>query len=177
MLLTGAGLLLQTLVRLQSADLGFEPDGVLVGFVSPPQTAYPRPEQFRAFYDRVLEHASAIPGIQTAALASVLPLSGDSDTNFVIEGRPVSSVPGEEPVTWYREVSATYFDAMGMRIVRGRGFDAREAAPSVVVNEALVRRFFPGEEALGRRMRFGGADQQWFTIVGVVADARVRGAR
>jgi predicted permease len=176
-LLTGAGLLLQTFVRLQSADLGFRPEGVLTGFFSPPQVGYPRAEQLRAFYDQVLEKAEAIPGVETAALASVLPLSGDSDTDFTIEGRPAPSRPGEQPVTWYRLVSASYFDAIGMRLVRGRAFARGEAAPSAIVNEALARRYFPSEDALGRRIRFGGPSEPWFTVIGVVADARVRGAR
>jgi putative ABC transport system permease protein len=73
-------------------------------------------------------------------------------------------------------VSASYFDTMGMPIVGGRGFEPREAAPSIVVNESLARKYFPGEDALGRRLIFGEGIPP-FTIIGVVADARVRGAR
>jgi len=76
-LLTGGALLMQTFVRLLSADLGFNPENVLVGFVNPPRTAYKTAAEYRAFYDQVLEKASALPGVQKAALASVLPLSGD----------------------------------------------------------------------------------------------------
>ncbi|MCA1650477.1 MAG: FtsX-like permease family protein, partial [Acidobacteria bacterium] len=176
-LLTGGGLLLQTFVRLQSADLGFDPTNVLVGFVNPPRTAYDTAAKHLAFYDQVLEKASALPGVQKAALASVLPLSGDSDTSFSIEGRPAPRSQSETPVTWYRLVSASYFETMGMPLRRGRGFAEREAAPSVVVNETMARTFFPGEDPIGRRVRFGGPKTPWFNIVGVVADARVRGAR
>jgi putative ABC transport system permease protein len=176
-LLTGGGLLLQTFLRLQGADLGFDPRNVLVGFVNPPRTSYQSAASFRAFYDQVLERAAALPGVEQAALASVLPLSGDSDTNFTIEGRAPGRAPSDAPVTWYRLVSAGYFEVMGMTLRRGRSFAAGEAAPSVVVNEAFVRRHFPDEEALGRRVRFGGGDDPWFTIVGVVADAKARGAR
>jgi putative ABC transport system permease protein len=111
-------------------------------------------------------------------MASVLPLSGDSDTSFSIEGRPAPSSRSQTPVTWYRLVSANYFDTMGIALRRGRGFETREAAPSAIVNEAFTRTYFPGEDALGRRIRFGdGADDPWFTIVGIAADVKVRGAR
>jgi putative ABC transport system permease protein len=178
MLLTGGGLLLQTFVRLQQADLGFDPANVLVGFVNPPRTGYDTRAKHRVFYDQVLEKASAIPGVRTAALASVLPLSGDSDMNFIVEGQPMPKSPSEAPVTWYRLVSARYFEAMGMKLVRGRAFERGEAAPSVIVNETFVRKVFPAEDPIGRRVRFS-ADREapWFTIVGIAADARVRGAR
>ena len=176
-LLTGGGLLLQTFVRLQSADLGFDPTNVLVGSVNPPRTAYDTAAKHLAFYDQVLEKASALPGVRKAALASVLPLSGDSDMNFSIEGRPAPRSPSETPVTWYRLVSASYFETMGMPIGRGHSFAEREPTPSVVVNETMARTFFPGEDPIGRRVRFGGPEEPWFTIVGIAADAKVRGAR
>jgi predicted permease len=81
-------------------------------------------------------------------------------------------------VTWYRLVSASYFETMGMPLRRGRLVETREATPSVVVNETMARRFFPAEDAIGRRIRFGGeSGDPWFTIVGIVADAKIRGAR
>jgi putative ABC transport system permease protein len=178
MLLTGGGLLLQTFVRLQQADLGFDPRNALVGFVNPPRTTYDTRSKHLAFYDQVLEKAAAIPGVEKAALASVLPLSGDSDTSFILEGRPAPRLRSETPVAWYRLVSGGYFDAMGLSIRRGRGFEPREAMPVVVVNEGFVRKFFAGEEPMGRRLRLSdGPDAPWFTIVGVVADTKTRGAR
>ncbi len=174
-LLTGGGLLVRTFVSLQRADLGFNPDHVLVGGVNPPQVPYDTIAEHRAFYGQVLERASALPGVEKAALASVLPLSGDSDMGFVIEGRPLPSRT-ETPITWYRLVSAGYFDVMGMTLRRGRTFAEREGAPSVVVNETLAARYFPGEDPIGRRVRFR-PDGQWFTIVGIVGDVKVRGAR
>ena len=178
MLLTGGGLLLQTFAKLQSADLGFDPENVLVGFVNPPRTAYDTMAKHRAFYTRVLESAAAIPGVEKAALASVLPLSGDSDTSFILEGRPAPTSQSETPVTWYRQVSAGYFDTMGMTLRRGHPFAAGDATPSVVVNETFVRTYFRDQDALGRRLRFGSSpDAPWFTIIGIVGDAKIRGAR
>ena len=175
MLLTGGGLLVQTFLRLQAADLGFDTRNVLVGLVNPPRATYDTPAKHVAFYDQVYERAKALPGVQKAALVSVLPLGGDSDMSFEIEGRPLPRSPSETPVTWYRLVTASYFDTVGMQIRRGRGFESREAAPSIIVNESMAKKFFPGEDALGRRLRFG--DSPWFTIVGIVGDARIRGAR
>ncbi len=174
-LLTGSGLLLRTFVRLQQADLGFDPQNVLVGGINPPRTTYDTAERRRAFYDQVLERIAALPGVEKAALASVLPLSGDNDTDFRIEGRAGPRTPSEAPVTWYRLVSAGYFEAMGMTLKRGRTFPAGEAAPSVVVNETMASRYFPGEDPIGRRIRFDERSP-WLTIVGIVRDAKTRGA-
>jgi putative ABC transport system permease protein len=177
MLLTGSGLLLQTFVHLRATDLGFDPTKTLVGFVNPPPAGgYDTPAKLRAFYDHVLERAQALPGVRRAALASVLPLSGDSDMSVTIEGRPPAS-SSREPTTWYRLVSADYFETMGMTLRRGRGFADHPAAPSVVVNDTFASTYFPNQEALGRRVRFGGDDSPWFTVVGVVADGKARGAR
>jgi putative ABC transport system permease protein len=177
-LFTGGALLIQTFVKLQQADLGFRTTGVLVGAVNPPPASYGSSERRIAFFDQLLERAAAIPGVEQAAVASVLPLAaGDSDTNFVIEGRPLPTAQSDTPVTWYRAVSAGYFDAIGMRLVRGRAFAAREPAPSAIVNETFVRQYFPNEDPLGRRIRPGGPEGTAFTIIGVVADARGRGAR
>ena len=87
-LLVGAGLLLRTFVALQHADLGFNPNHVLTGFVLPPAATYKTAAQRRVFYDRLLERAAALPGVREAALSSVVPLGGDSDTTVTIEGRP-----------------------------------------------------------------------------------------
>ena len=175
-LLAGAGLLLQTFLRLQATDLGFQPRGVLAGFVNPPRTTYDTRERTIAYYDQLLDKAAALPGVRAAALASVLPLTGDTDVTFEIEGGAPAGSPGTQPVMWYRLVSASYFETLGLRLVRGRGFAAGEAAPSLVVNETLARRFFPGEDPVGRRVRTDPAGP-WFTIIGVAADVRARGAR
>ena len=177
-LLTGGVLLVETFTRLQSTDLGFRTEGVLVGAIVPPRAAYDTAAKTIALYDQVLERVAAIPGVHGAALTSVLPLDdGDSDMSFAIEGRPPATSQADAPVTWYRQVSAGYFDVIGMRLVGGRAFATREPAPSVVVNEAFVRRYFPDEDPLGGRIRFGGPDRPSFAIIGVVADVRGRGAR
>ncbi len=177
-LLVGGGLLLRTFLSLQRSDLGFDPANVLAGFVLPPPAKYPSPESRVAFYNQVLERAQALPGVETAALTSVLPLvGGDSDMDFQVEGAPPLK-PGEEsPVTWYRVVSAGYFKAMGIIPTRGRVFAAKEPAPEVVINEALARKHWPGQDPVGRRVRAGGGDGPWFTVVGTVGEVKHQGPR
>jgi putative ABC transport system permease protein len=174
-LLVGGGLLLRTFAALQRADLGFNPDKVLTGFILPPPAAYKTDAQRLAFYDAILSRTAALPGVKIAALSSVVPLGGDSDTNFEIEGRPKATLSADALVTWYRVVSANYFTAMDIPLRRGRLFQDREAEPTIVINETMAKRHWPGADPIGRRMRFG--DSPWFTIVGVVADVRARGPR
>jgi putative ABC transport system permease protein len=176
-LLTSGALLAQTFVKLQSADLAFRIEGLLVGAVFPPRGSYSSRAHYVALYDRLLERAAAIPGIERAALSSVLPFDGgDSDMDFQIVGQPPPTGP-QALVMWYRIVSAEYFDVLGLRFTRGRAFAPREPAPSVVVNEMFARRYFSGTDPVGLQIRFSGPENPAFTIVGVVADARGRGAR
>jgi putative ABC transport system permease protein len=175
-LLVGSALLIQTFMALQRADLGFNPDHVLTGFVLPPPIVYKTGEQRRAFYDSLLERARALPGVKQAALSSVIPLNGDSDSNFEIEGRPVPTNTADQPVAWYRDVSASYFSTMGIPLRRGRLFTEGEMTPLVVINETMARRYWPNEDPIGRRIRFD-SDGPWFTISGIAADVQVRGAR
>ena len=176
-LLVGGGLLLRTFVALQRVDLGFNPRGLMTGFVLPPPAAYKEDAQVLAFYDALLARAAALPGVKQAALTSVLPLNGDSDTNFDIEGRPSPARSADAFVTWYRIVSANYFATLEVPLERGRFFADREAEPTVVINEAMAKRYFPSEDPLGRRVRFGGDKSPWMTIVGIAANVHVRGAR
>ncbi|RPJ60068.1 MAG: FtsX-like permease family protein, partial [Acidobacteria bacterium] len=174
-LLVGAGLLARSFARLQAVDLGFEPAGTLTGLVVPPAARYREPAAITAFYDRLQESVASIPGVEAAGMSSVLPLpGGDSDTSLEIEGRPAPLSPADEPAAWYRLVSAGYFEAVGMELVSGRAFAATEPSPVVVVNETMARKFWPGQSALGRRLR-SGPDQPWFTVVGIARDARTRG--
>ncbi len=176
MLLVGGGLLVRTFLALQHADLGFNPDHLVAGFVLPPPATYKKNPDRLAFYDRVLERAAALPGVKYAALSSVIPLGGDSDTEFEIEGRPAARTNADALVVWYRIVSANYFSAVEIPVRRGRVFAAREMAPSVVINETMAKKHWAGEDPIGRRIRFG-PDSPWATIIGIVADVQVRGAR
>ena len=174
MLLVGGGLLIRTFLALQQADLGFNPDRVLAGFVLPPAVTYKTDAERLAFYDAALERAAALPGVRHAALSSVVPLGGDSDRDFLIEGRPAPRTNAEALTVWYRVVSANYFKAMEIPLRRGRLFGAREMTPLVVINETMAKTYWPNENPIGRRIKFGGP---WFTIAGIVGDVLVRGPR
>ena len=112
---------------------------MLTGTVIPPQTKYPTGAQRIAFYDQLVERTAALPGVQTAAISSVIPFAGDSDMTVWIEGRPLPRDDSEALATWYRLVSADYLKAMAIPVHRGRGFVRNEPAPVVIVNETAVR--------------------------------------
>ena len=175
MLLVGAGLLARTFVALERADLGFHPDHVLTGFVLPPTSVYRTDAQRRAFYDRLLERAAALPGVKEASLSSITPLGGDNDRNVTIEGRPKPRTPADTTTVWYRQVSAGYFSTVGIPLRHGRLFGANDADPVVVINEAMTRHYWPSDDPVGHRIAFG--DERFFTIVGVVGDVQMRGPR
>ena len=174
--MVGSGLLLRTFLRLQSANLGFEPADVLVGSVITPQARYPNGEALIALYDRLLERVAVLPGVRAAALTSIVPLGGDNDMDVAIEGQPPPP-PGRETTTWYRLVSADYLKVMGIALRQGRGFVPHEPTLSVIVNETAARRFWPGQDPVGRRVRFGSDTRPSFTVIGVAGDVSMRGAR
>ncbi|HEY7498230.1 MAG TPA: ABC transporter permease [Vicinamibacterales bacterium] len=177
-LLVGSGLLMRTLVRLQHFDLGFTPDRVLVGQVNPPRVKYSTREQLSAFYDRLIARVSQLPGIEAASLSSIVPLGGDSDMSILIEGRPVPKTEDAAIAVWYRLISPAYFKAMGIPVKLGRAFESIEPSPVVIVSDVTARRFWQDENPLGKRVRFGeGETDPWFTVVGVVGEVRMRGAR
>ncbi|HEX8354701.1 MAG TPA: ABC transporter permease, partial [Pyrinomonadaceae bacterium] len=181
-LLVGAGLLIRSFVRLQQVSPGFEPRGVLAMQVSLPQSKYKEGAQRAAFGRQALEAVRALPGVRSAATVTTLPMSGwNQSGSFQIEGR--QTAPGESPPHGDRWMpSDDYFQVMGIPLVKGRYFDARDAAdapPVVIVSEALARKYWPGEDPVGRRITFdrvpGTQEQRWREIVGVVGHVRNEG--
>jgi len=175
-LLSAAGLLMQNAVRLQRTDPGLRPDHVLVLDVSLPAAKYREPHERAAFYQEALERVRGLPGARHVGVVNNLPLRGWTSFNFTIEGRPAPA-PSEVPEAAERVVSPDYFQAMGIPVQRGRAFTDGEGPatiPVVMVNEALVQRYFPGEDPLGHRIRPGGPESAgpWHTIVGVVGNVR-----
>ncbi len=181
-LLAGAGLLLRSFMELQAVDPGFDPEGVLTFSVGAPSSEYEEPEEVTALYEAFLERIRSMPAVRSAGMVSHVPMAdGDTDVDFVIEGRPAPG-PGRERVIWYRQVDPAYFRTMGIPVLAGRAFDAsdnrRNAAPVVVLGEAAAARFFPGEDPVGRRIKPGTdpeSDGPWWTIVGVVGSVRHAG--
>jgi putative ABC transport system permease protein len=173
-LLVGAGLMIRSFTRLLAVDPGFKADHVLTAFVSLPSSKYPRREEQTAFFDRLLERLRNVPGVSAAGLVTDIPLYGGSSTGFDIEGHP-EAAPGTRAMTDYRLINSDYFSAMGMKLVKGRGFSRydNETAPGVVIiNETIAARYFAGEDPIGRRLDLSGDPKDLREIVGVVGDVR-----
>jgi len=175
-LLVGAGLLIKTFWLLRSVEPGFNPDHLLTMRVELPETRYKEPDKQRRFRKQVLDSLNSLPGAQSA-MVSELPLSGDSlDHEFLIESRPPIA-PGDEPSLVSRSVQGDYFHVMQVPMRSGRDFgpqDFDEKAPLVgIINEAMVRQYFPGEDPVGNRVGWARDPQiHWITIVGVVSDVK-----
>jgi putative ABC transport system permease protein len=176
-LLVGAGLMLQTMMKLTSVDVGFRTDRLLVARTVLPGDRYASSAARTAFAERILDSLRALPGVEGAAYGSTLPFqSGGNTSGYRIEGRTLeANDPGD---ALYRAGSDGYLPTLGVRLLEGRVFDRRdraEAAPVLVVNESFARRYWPGESALGHRVTVDFPAPVWRTIVGVVADVRERG--
>ena len=175
-LLVGAGLLVKTLSVLRSVEPGFKPDHLLTMRVELPEAHYKEVDKQVRFRTQTLAAVNSLPGVK-AAMVSELPLSGDSlNHDFVIEGRPPIA-PGDEPSLETRSVMGDYFQTMGISLKAGRDFgpqDFLEKAPLVgIANDAMVRRYFPNEDPLGKRIRWARNPQvEWITVVGVVGDVK-----
>lgn len=180
-LLIGAGLLVKSFVHLQNVNPGFNPKNVTTAELSLPLLKYPSGKPVIDFYAEVLRRVQALPGVQVAAFTNVLPLSGsNADNSFHIEGRNemVTKVfPDEET----RSITPDYFRVLQTPLLRGRFFteaDNADASGVVIVNQAMAKKYWPGEDAIGKRINFGDADPnniKWFTIVGVVSDLHHQG--
>jgi predicted permease len=174
-LLIGAGLMIRTLANLHAADLGFRPEGLLTMRTTLPPAKYPDETARLAFYDSVLRRVSALPGVESAAYASLLPfMSQGNTTGFAIENRVVEQ--GQDVV--YRSGTPKHLETLDVQLLEGRIPDERDApgAPLVaVINATFARLYWPGRSPLGARIRFGSATAPWRTVVGVVNDVRERG--
>jgi putative ABC transport system permease protein len=174
-LLVGAGLFMRTLANIRGVDPGFRPDRLLSAFVAPPAVGYENPAQVRTFYRSLLERLDGVPGIEDAAIVSVLPFSGnDTDTGFEIEGRPEPTNPGERPTAWVRMVSPSFQQTMGITVEAGRFIEPRDrenVERVAVINRALANQYWPNENPIGRRV-FAGENP--ITIVGIVGDVHHR---
>jgi predicted permease len=176
-LLATAGLMMKTFVRLERVSPGFNPDRMLTMFVALPDAKYASDSQAVSFYEQLIERVQNLPGVQNVSVANLIPLSGTNETwSIRIEGRPEPK-PGQEPDANYRTVSNSYFRAMQIPVLRGREFSSEDSAksqPVVMVNEAFAARYWPGEDALGKRMRFSGPPEKepWRTVVAVVGNIR-----
>ena len=177
-LLIGAGLMTRSFIRLMNVKLGFNPSNVLTMRVELPRSRYQTGDQKKQFFGQLLEKVSALPGVQSAGAISQLPLSGYSMMGrFPIEGQPAPE-PGKSKPLPIGIVTPTYFQTMQIPLVQGRLFDARDAeniAEVAIVNEAMAKKFWPGENPIGKKIGAMCEQELCRTVVGVVGDIRHEG--
>ena len=181
-LLSGAGLFIRSLWRLQKTDLGFQPENLLTFHLFPDSVRYRTSEEIAGFYTMVLDRIRAVPGIGETSAASHPPFSGSAMGNAV--GRPGRMRnPGEEMAAQALVVTSEYFRTLGIKLVKGRPFtesDMQGAPPVVIINENLVRQLFPSEDPLGKQLEIDPAQfpdpdnvqPRIAEIVGIVGDSK-----
>jgi putative ABC transport system permease protein len=175
-LLVGAGLMVRSFMRLQAVNPGFDAKNLLTMRVMLPSTKYPDAGRQVQFFRQAVERISTLPGVRSASAVSALPFADlGAATSFTIVGRPAPAA-GDKPVTDVRVADENYFRTMNIPIVSGRTFTESEATEDrkvAVVNEAMVRKYFPGENPIGKRIIVNMAAEPGPTeIIGVVGDAR-----
>jgi predicted permease len=185
-LLLGAGLLLASFGNVLQVDPGFRPQGVLTASVMLPRARYGDDDARRAFTDETLRRLRALPGVEQAGATDIIPLGGSSSDSVILaEGYQMR--PGESVISPFAlDVTPGYFEAMGARLLKGRFFtdaDGKDSLPVIMVDEKLARRFWPGQDPVGRRMYKPNdindllaitKDTVFYTVVGVVGDMKVR---
>jgi predicted permease len=171
-LLIGAGLMLRSFQQLQAVDPGFDPRHVLTLEVAAGGKAYPTGPGRIRFFEQLRPRLEALPGVESVSLINHLPISGDVWTlGIIIYGRP-DPPPGQQPTAAYRVVQPGYFGTMKISMLQGRDFDKhdiRGTTPAAIVNQALAKRHWPGENAIGQRLRLGA---NWMTIIGVIKNVK-----
>lgn len=179
-LLVGAGLLLQSFRRAMTVDVGFDPRGLLVARVNPSLARYPTAEDAAALYARLMAAARAVPGVQDAAFIQHVPFAGASILSSIeVDGRPANDTASRQVL--YRTASDSYLQTMKIRLAAGRWFDAsdmRSPGGAFVVNQALAKQYWPGENPVGKRITLRRSSQVRANfgqplpgvVIGVVAD-------
>ncbi|HEY2963920.1 MAG TPA: ABC transporter permease [Pyrinomonadaceae bacterium] len=176
-LLVCAGLFFRSFLTLFKTDPGFDPDNMLTMNLIVPSVKYKEESQVAAFYADLAQRMKARPGVESAAAVNYLPLGGSNSSDaYFIEGVP-EPPPGQENIGRYRVCTPDYFSTMRIPIVKGRAFteqDKAGAPPVVIVNETLARKHWPGQDAIGKRIRlYGPRDKApWMEIVGVSKDVK-----
>jgi putative ABC transport system permease protein len=173
MLVIGASLMIRTLVLMGRVNLGFDPDRVVTMRVPLRGPQYRDPARQAQFFQQLLGQVEALPGVESASVSRGLPVVGWAGMDFVTEDRPQPPL-GEAPDANYVVVGPHYFQTMKIPLVQGRAFadsDAQDRLPVVIVNEALVREQWPGQNALGKKLRMGLTGRSpWLTVVGVASN-------
>lgn len=173
-LAVGAGLLVNSFVRVINVPPGFDPERVLTLQLDLPQARYPETAMHRAFYDQLLESIREIPAVEAVGMVNTVPLGGTTiSAGFQIDGRPAPTSYDDYTMAQVRVVSPGYFEAMGIPLLRGRGFreeSERLGSELMVINDEFARQYFPGEDPIGQRLVTG--DEAPWEITGVVGGTK-----
>ena len=176
-LLIGAGLLINSFMRLRNVDPGFRADNLLTMKIVLPEPKYREFERRQAFYTDLIQRVESLAGVKSAAVTTNLPLYRQGNSISVrIEGRP-DPPPGQEQIVVTRIISPRYFDTMTIPLLSGRNLTDQDMATSpnvAVISEAMARRFWPNEDPVGKRFAGGRvrSDEDWINVIGVVKDVR-----
>jgi predicted permease len=174
-LLIGTGLMVRAFWKLQAVDAGLNPHGLLTMRLSLPRAVYPDGAQLQQFWTALQQRAASIPGVASATVfAGMPPMRPVNSNDTAIEGFVQRANGPIQNVDYYQAVGRSFFETVGARIIEGRTFDERDGTggnPSVIVNVTMAKTFWPGQSAIGHRIKTGG-DKDWRTIVGVVADLK-----
>ncbi len=176
-LLIGAGLLIKSFMRLQDVDPGFRAEGILTMRVSLPQSRYGQPELVRTFYRRLMERLSTVSGIESLGAVNALPLSGQGGSGTTTVDTAAVAPDNASPEADWRVAMPGYFQTMQTKLIAGRFFDEHDnetSAPVAIIDESMARTYWPGESAVGKKLKRGGRGSQapWMTVVGVVGHIR-----
>ncbi len=181
-LLVGAGLMLKSLHRLMQVDPGFRPQRVLTMELNLRTEQYAKDTAAANFWQRLLDNVRVLPGVESAAVGTVVPLMGNHNrADITLEGLPLPT-PGNFPHPDYHNISPGYLHTLGVPLLRGRDFTVQDNENTErvgLINARLAHQFWPNEEAVGKRFMFGRPDpktpSKWITIVGVVGDTKLYG--
>ena len=177
-LLIGAGLLVKSLFRLFNSDLGFDPQNVLTMELRPSRNRYRDNAKFYALVENILERVKAQPFVESVALSNTVPGTEEGWTNDIFPEGHSPLKPGELINVEWGIVSSDYFRTMNVPLLYGRTFTAEEvqnSRPVLLVDENLARRFWPNENAVGKRIQYNGTN--WHEVVGVVKEVRAYGSQ
>ena len=178
-LLVGAGLMVQSFLRLRRVHIGLDPTNVLTASLLAPRAKYQEDSQRAALIKQIVERVSSLPGVQSASATATLPLNGNNWTRgLTVEGYPVPAA-GQVPSVQHTVVTPGYFRTMGITLLAGRDFndaDTKDSADVTIIDERLARQYWPNQSPIGKRVRFGPPEdnEPWHTIVGVVSTVRHR---
>jgi putative ABC transport system permease protein len=180
-LLVGAGLMMKSLFRLLKTNVGFNTENVMTMNVVLPPAKYTQINQLISFNDQLRERVQSLPGVSGAGTVNILPVNAGNTTRFYVDGDPIPP-PGKETEANTRTVSDDYFKALGVPLLGGRFFDARDtatgtapAAGAVIIGKTIADRLFAGRDPVGMRIRYSSSTGDPDTIVGVVGDIKITG--